>query len=327
MSDRRKIKRPFLFLLGIFDFFSEGKILSSVIKKWKPDVIHTLGLYPASFFYLQVKKGYKLDNTWVVTLRGGPEFALERLKPERAKAIKEVLQACDQLIADNKQNYDYAKELGIDESKLSPLGVVPGTGGVDVDALSSLRKEPPSKQRLILWPKAYECPASKSLPVYEALRLCWDKIKPCEIYMTAMIPETHMWFETLPDEIKKSCHCMDRIPRKELLELMARSRVLLSPSLIDGIPNSLYEAMATGAFPIVSPIETLQGVVFEKENVLFARNLYPHEIAEALARAMSDDALVDAARGNNLKLVKKLADRDIIREKVESYYRLIAFKT
>jgi hypothetical protein len=45
---------------------------------------------------------------------------------------------------------------------------------------------------------------------------------------------------------------------------MARSRVMLAPSLVDGIPNSLYAAMACGAFPIVSPLDTITTVVEKK---------------------------------------------------------------
>ena len=84
---------------------------------------------------------------------------------------------------------------------------------------------------------------------------------------------------------------------------------MLAPSLTDGIPNTLYEAMAAGAFPIVSPLDTIQPIVKNERNVLFARNLYPQEIAEALCRAMHDDELVDHAAERNLKLVRKIADR------------------
>jgi glycosyltransferase involved in cell wall biosynthesis len=105
---------------------------------------------------------------------------------------------------------------------------------------------------------------------------------------------------------------------------MCRARVLLIPSLVDGIPNSLYEAMACGAFPVVSPLDTISALVAERKNVLFARNLYPEEIAEALVEAMSDDQLVDHACSENLMLVKQMADRKRIRERVINFYREIS---
>ena len=99
---------------------------------------------------------------------------------------------------------------------------------------------------------------------------------------------------------------------------------MLAPSLIDGVPNSLYEAMAFGALPIVSPLETIMPIVKQDKNVLFARNLYPDEIAAALVRAMTDDALVDKVAQNNLRLVEKIANRQTIRKQViDFYYNLL----
>jgi hypothetical protein len=86
----------------------------------------------------------------------------------------------------------------------------------------------------------------------------------------------------------------------------------------------MLEAMAAGALPIVSPLETIRPIVREGENVLFARNLYPDEICEALVRGMRDDALVDSAGERNLALVRRLADRSAIRPRVVGLYESIA---
>jgi hypothetical protein len=65
-------------------------------------------------------------------------------------------------------------------------------------------------------------------------------------------------------------------------------------------------------------------VVKSEENVLFARNLYPQEIAAGLTRAMTDDHLVDAAADRNLELVRRIANRDVIRPRVVEYYESLA---
>jgi glycosyltransferase involved in cell wall biosynthesis len=86
----------------------------------------------------------------------------------------------------------------------------------------------------------------------------------------------------------------------------------------------MFEAMAAGALPIVSPLETILPLVEEGQNVLFARNLYPEEIAAALIRAMTDDELVNAVARRNLDLVKRIANRDEVRARVVKFYESLA---
>jgi glycosyltransferase involved in cell wall biosynthesis len=142
--------------------------------------------------------------------------------------------------------------------------------------------------------------------------------------MLCMSPDARMWYNALPSEIKRNCLVYERIPREAVLSLLQQSRVMLAPSLVDGVPNSLYEAMAAGAFPIVSPLETISSVVRKEQNVLFARNLYPQEIAEALIQGMNDDTLVDNAAQKNRDLVRRLADRSYLGLRVVHFYSEIA---
>jgi glycosyltransferase involved in cell wall biosynthesis len=127
-----------------------------------------------------------------------------------------------------------------------------------------------------------------------------------------------------PPEIRESCPASSRLPHEQTLALIARARVMMAPSLSDGIPNSMMEAMALGAVPLVSPIETIIPVVRAEENVVFARNLYPQEIADALVRLMSDDPLVDRIAARNTVRVYDLADRTRFRGRVLEYYEQVA---
>jgi hypothetical protein len=74
----------------------------------------------------------------------------------------------------------------------------------------------------------------------------------------------------------------------------------------------------------VSPLETLLPLVKAEDNVLFARTLYPDDIAEALTRAMNDDQLVDGAATRNLELVNRVANRETIGARVVEYYGRLA---
>jgi hypothetical protein len=304
----------------------EERWLAKIVREWRPHVIHTLGLDPASTFYHRVRQAFSLEDigTWVVQLRGGADLALSRFDPHVAPGLGVVMRDCDQLLDDNEQNLSIARTMGVRAEQLATIGTVPGAGGLDLGLLDGLASSQPSSRRVIVWPKAYESPWSKSLPVIEALSRVWDRLAPCEIHLLAVEPETRMWFNTLPPAIKARCHLAGRVPHREALTLMAGARVMLAPSLVDGVPNTLLEAMATGALPIVSPLETIRPLVHDGENGLYARNLYPDEIARALERAMRDDALVDRAAALNRVAVREIADRSTIMPRVRAWYSDLA---
>jgi hypothetical protein len=65
-------------------------------------------------------------------------------------------------------------------------------------------------------------------------------------------------------------------------------------------------------------------LVEHERNVLFARNLYPDEIARALERSMTDDAFVDSAAQLNLEFVRRVADRKQMAPRVVAFYKSMA---
>ncbi len=299
--------------------------LREILIDWQPQIVHTFGLDAARFYVNASRRSVKAPRPrWVAQTRGGSDLQLAHLDPEARSEIASLLKDCDQLICDNTFNFRIARQLGLADQQISSIGTVPGTGGVDVEVIAAQCKEKPARRRRILWPKAYECPWSKSLPVLEALKLCWDQIQPCSIEMLAACRETRMYYWTLPDSIRSGVELYERVPRSRSLKAMTEARVMLAPSLVDGVPNSMFEAMAAGALPIVSPIESIQSVVKDQQNVLFARNLYPEEIATALLRAMNDDPLINAAAERNLRLVKQIANRSEVRQRVLRLYQSLA---
>src|SRR5260370_1298090 len=175
--------------------------------------------------------------------------------------------------SDNELNFEYVTTMGVSATRRASLGRVPGTGGVDVDGLAARWSAPPSGRRDILWPKAYEAPWSKALPVLEALRIAWPRLPACRILIyQAFQPEVHDWLRQLPPQILASCVVRSQEPRDAVLDAMLGARVMRAPALVDGTPNVMWEAMACGAIPIVSPLPTITPLLREPENVLFARN-------------------------------------------------------
>lgn len=99
---------------------------------------------------------------------------------------------------------------------------------------------------------------------------------------------------------------------------------MIATSLSDGTPNVMLEAMAAGALPLMSPIDSIQEWIEDGRNGLLAPALYPDRIAVALGRALTDHELWDAARQVNWQIVSQRANRKRIRQQVlDSPFNLV----
>ena len=130
-----------------------------------------------------------------------------------------------------------------------------------------------------------------------------------------------MWLQRMPAEVRAACHCEDRIPHASLMELLGRARAMIATSISDGTPNVMLDAMAAGAIPVMSPLDSIQEWIEDGRNGLLAHALYPEQIAAALRRALQDDDLYQSARRINQDLLRSRADRQKIQPRVLDYYR------
>jgi glycosyltransferase involved in cell wall biosynthesis len=288
------------------------------LRDFKPHIVHTFGFDSAALVYAQVSKIARGAARWILQTRGGSDVAFHRNRTEWQELFRIILPQADYVVCDNDENYKVFADLGIIARRSEILPRVCGSGGIDLAAFGSPGPIG-DRERLIVWNKAYESHWSKGLPVLEAIRIAFPRIAPVRFVFTAVQEEIEDWIRLLPEEIRASIDIRDRISHQEMLTLMRQARIVLAPSLVDGIPNTLYETMAAGAVPIVSPLETLLPHFKEGENVFYARNLYPDEIAEAIVKAFNSGDLPSIV-SRNLDKVKEMADRRVIQEQVRRLY-------
>ena len=291
-----------------------------LVWRFRPHVIHSLGAFPASDWMKDLLPRDLGRTKWVLQVRGGPDVFLNRFDSKANATLREIFARCDALIADNELNYQIALELGLDPVKAFDYGIVPGTGGMDLPAFAGAR-QPSESLRQVVWTKAYEWSEAKGLNVLEGIKLAFPRLPGVRFVFCAVNAEVENWIRFLPKDLKAVIEIKSRLPRAQMLELMMRSRVVLAPSLLEGIPNALYEAMAARAVPIFSPLPTFRDKFANRENILYARNLYPQEVADALVEAFADDAMADRIAANNLSLVTRIANRERIAPAILALYR------
>lgn len=292
-----------------------------IILTWKPDIVHTLRLNPEAWLTWQALEGIAESRRprWIVS-SWGSDISIEATSPDIRERLERVLSHCDGFIADCRRDLRLALAAGLAPSKVALEDPVPTTGGLNLDEFS-LGELHHGSRNLIVIPKAYEGPYNKTLPILEALRLAEGALVGYEVHLLMASWEVKMWLSRMAESLRRRCQCHHMLPHQELMAMLTRARVMIATSLSDGTPNVMLEAMAAGALPLMSPIDSIQEWIEDGSNGLLAPALYPDQIATALQRALMDDDLLHAARRINWQLVSQRADRTRIRRQVLDYYR------
>lgn len=298
--------------------------LAKIIRTWEPDIVHSLSFEHAAYSTWNALRRLprQARPKWVISSWGTEiNFGIE--DPNTRSKLSTCITECDGFIGDCYRDLYHAKSLGLLAGKLPPGPTIPTTGGIDLDELTGLCRDL-DQRKLILVPKAYETYANKTLPIVEALSLCEDITNGYQIHLLMSSPEIQSYVKRLPSKIRERFTCAPTIPKQDVLAMYGAARVMIAPSLSDGTPNVMLEAMALGALPIMSPLSSIQEWINDGENGLFAHALYPEQIANALRRALLDDDLCKRAAQINQGIVTERANRSLIRNVMINYYQHLA---
>ncbi len=98
---------------------------------------------------------------------------------------------------------------------------------------------------------------------------------------------------------------LGRVSQGELSELLHRHSIYLQPSVMEGFPNALCEAMLCGCIPIVSHVTSMPGIVGDIRLVVPQRE--SHLLVDALNRVLA------------LSMAELERLRELMRERAGSY--------
>lgn len=114
---------------------------------------------------------------------------------------------------------------------------------------------------------------------------------------------------TKDKEVTELIHFLGRIPNDELPTLLTQCPLYLSVPTTEGVSSSLFEAMASGCFPIVTDLPGNRAFINPKQN----GDLVPVNNADALANAiiafLENPSQYEAAIIENRKLIDEKVNR------------------
>ena len=305
---------------------SRAAWLARVIRWLKPDMVHSLEFQQPGYLTLQARALYK-DRfpPWIVSNWGSDIYLFGPLAGH-VERVKAILAACDYYACECQRDITLAREYGFTKTALP---VMPIAGGFHLDRLAQYRQPGPVSARKVITVKGYQNWAGRALVGLRALELCSDQIKAggyrVVIYLaeeSVQIAAERMALRTgIPVEI------VPETSHEEILRLQGRARVAIGLSISDGLSTSALEALIMGAFPIQSNTACLTELVKDGETALMVPPEDAPEVADAIRRALSDDALVNRAAELNAKLAAERLDYGVVQARVVEMYERIAAET
>lgn len=307
-------------LLG-YDFhrFVE-KGLTLIIRWLHPDIVHSFEIPSGGYLTLAAKEQFaEKFPTWIATNWGSDIHLFGRLAAHKPK-IQAVLKQCDYYSCECQRDVILAKELGL---KGQVLPVLPNTGGLHIRDLTHLiNAAQPSKRRKIIL-KGYQHFAGRALVGLQALRQCADQLAGYCIMISSASADVSIAAEIFQQDAGIPAEIIPPISHAEMLQIYGAARIYIGLSISDAISTSLLEAMAMGAFPIQSCTACADEWIEDGVSGIIVPPEDPYRIADAIRRALADDALVDQAAEINAQTVLDRLDYAVIQAQVIQMYQQI----
>lgn len=322
----RYFKKPLAMFLDYFVIDRRTDRLVKLIKKIKPDIIHSMEFQNAGYLVLEAKKRFRGEfPTWLATIWGSDIYLFGRLDKHKAK-VQEVLNECDYFSCECLRDICLAIKQGF-KGKVFPPS--PVTAGFDLKKIVRWRKTQTSKRKIIML-KGYQGIFGRNLIGLRALERCKDLLKGYKIFIYLMEPGSPM--EMAAELFNKSTGVEIefiplRTPKDEIMKLHGRARISIGLGVSDGISVSFLEAMVMGSFPIQSNSSCSNEWASPNKGAFYVPPEDSDVVAKAIRKALTNDKLVDnAARLNWQTAIEKL-DYTKLKQKAINLYEKIYYET
>ena len=296
------------------------KVLARLIRKLKPDLIHSLEFQHCGYCVLGAKEiiGSGFPK-WLATNWGSDIYYYRQFDEHRLR-ISQLLRNADYYSCECARDVGLAKELGF-SGKVMP--VMPNTGGLDMDLVKNLRDIHHTSKRKIIMVKGYQHFAGRALTALDAVERCAADLAGYQVLVFSASPEVYGRVDELRDFVGLNIRILPHSSHDFILRMFSRARVYLGVSVSDAISTSMLEAMAMGAFPIQTDTSCCVEWIEDGKSGFSIPAGDSVLIADRLRRALTDDELVDGASAINRATVKSRLDQAALKQQAIRFYEEI----
>ena len=292
---------------------------TSILSDLQPDMVHALRIPFEGMLASLTPK----DIPLLVSIWGNDLTLHARTSPFMASHTRKALRRADGLLADAHRDERLAKQWGLRVD--APTLVVPGNGGLDLKRVKEVTKgkelpfDLPADRPLVINPRGFRPGSVHQDTFFRSIPLVLEKVPQAFFICTAMQgqPEAEKWVEKLG--IQDHVLLLPYLPQGQLWQVYAQSKVYVSLSSHDGTPNTFLEALDCCCFPVVGDIESLREWLRDGKNGLLVDPMDPHQAADAVIQALTDEALLASARQKNFAMIKQRVDVDLVGHQVNEF--------
>ncbi len=286
-----------------------------IVKKLNPDIVHAQAI-GAGITGLLAKRLWK--KAYVVYCQGSEVYLWWLFKRPIARS---VLKNADEVITLTEDMKRQAQQLCDREMLVIPNGV-DLERFEDLPAREMLRIELGFDQdeKVILFVGNLRS-VKGARYLIEAMRLIKDKNASARLTLIGDGEERGALQNHVKElELERYVTFVGRVSSEKVPGYMAASDTFVLPSLSEGFPVVIAEAMAAGLPIITTRIGGLPEIIQDGENGFLVEPMSPEQIAEKVLLLLEDDELRQRISSNNRARVKEYSWESIV-QKLEKVYQ------
>jgi glycosyltransferase involved in cell wall biosynthesis len=303
--------------LGMRTLDRSARRLSDLILHLQPDLIHAMRI---PFEGMLAARALQLSAPFpLIVSVWGNDFTLHAPSSRRLGMLtRETMRRADGLHPDCQRDARLAQEWEYGSHK--PVLVAPGNGGIHLETFYPTPQGAAEHPATVINPRGIRAYVRNDT-FFQSIPLILDQLPEVRFVCPAMAGEAQAeaWVKSL--HLEAQVQLLPVLSRLEIADLLRRAQVAVSPSIHDGTPNTLLEAMACGCFPVAGDIESLHEWIRSGENGLLVDADSPQALAMAVLRALQDSPLRMQARQINARMIAERAEYGQVMRQAEAFYR------
>jgi glycosyltransferase involved in cell wall biosynthesis len=301
------------------------RALQGVIDKFLPDVIISLKMQNDGYVMAEARAESRVlpQPPWAHFIWGTDiEFFGKDpgYRNSHLSRIKQVLKYCDYIIADTSRDLIQAKDFGFQGTL---LGKQIAQGGFDMDFVTKNNKTPFGERKIILVKGRQGGLIGKGMNILEVLHELRDLVRGYEIKIIMATPDVRERALEYSRTDNIFYDCTDRMSYVDLMLMFSKARLAISATDVDGSPGFLLEAMAMGALPVHSDMESIREWITHGHNGLLFPVDSKDALKEMIMKGLESKELFDKAYKVNASIALEKMDQAHIRLQTKDMINLM----